>query len=90
MEVFSPLFFIFKSFGIYFYFHVEAGPRVICLRSSVFDLWNKRKRSLGFKDRTNSILAEFLLHKTSVTEDTETRSKAKSRERSLLLAEGTH
>lgn len=34
----------------------------IRLRSSVFDLWNLRKSTLGFEGATNSESAEFLLH----------------------------
>ena len=36
--------------------------RQIRLRSSVFELWNVRKVSLGFATCTNSEFAEFLLH----------------------------
>ena len=34
--------------------------KTIRLRESVFDLWRRRKRSLGFDESTDSEFAEFL------------------------------
>ena len=41
---------------------LPGSVRQIRLRSSVFQLWNERKASLGFDSATNSEFAEFLLH----------------------------
>ena len=41
---------------------LSGSVRQIRLRSSVFDLWNLRKSTLGFEGATNSVFAEFLLH----------------------------
>ena len=37
--------------------------KYIRLRSSVFDLWREMKKDLGFSEKTDSIFAEFLLHR---------------------------
>lgn len=43
---------------------LSGRPCYIRIRSSVFELWNSRKRSLGFAEVTNSVFAEYLLHQT--------------------------
>ena len=44
---------------------LPGTARYIRLRSSVFELWNQRKDSLGFSETTNSVFAEFLLHRSA-------------------------
>ena len=43
---------------------LSGTARYIRVRSSVFELWNARKKSLGFTETTNSVFAEYLLHQT--------------------------
>lgn len=41
---------------------LSGEEKFLRLRSSVYDLWNERKSSLGFDGITNSEFAKFFLH----------------------------
>ncbi|KAJ7389604.1 hypothetical protein OS493_029937 [Desmophyllum pertusum] len=46
---------------------LPGSLKTIRLRESVFEQWRERKQHLGFEEHTDSVFAEFLLHRRKST-----------------------